>query len=285
MPSPPSMPGASNSALPTAAAHPRRQFLAPLGLVYHSRDHWKFDGLRSALPEGQQLVELHTDHGLDASSLSSLQSCKVVFVKSKDLLVLESLEPLAAQLRFVNPIAAIRLSMNRREAMATLRLAGLPVPRDFWGALGEMPFERYVLKSKLDQNLEAPSPVLSANDHQELLSRLGASAQVYAQEWIASEWELKIYKVGRRVFAFKQAPTLSNPDKLATRTPLEAPQSLIDIATRALEAVGLLVGGVDFLGRLDTPTITDINSTQGLQNFDGGNPALAEALLRELDGK
>ena len=247
---------------------------------------WKLDALRqqaSALyrcdiftVSSSGVVTKEGGNPVTTSPSMIASSYDLVFSKIKDDVALTVLDALEAEnVRLINTPASIRHSKHRPRATAAAAAAGVPVPRDFSGALAEVPFERFVIKNEQDDN-DAQIPVIieDAETRARITAELGADRRVYVQEKIETELEFKVYGIGDELYGFAQRPILVNPNKHETRRVLDVPESLAVLTRKTLAAVGLEIGGVDFLGSLDRPAMTDVNSTQGLQNFPEGYAAL-----------
>jgi len=224
-----------------------------------------------------------TVEGLDLASIERLADYDLVFVKGKDERLLDLLQQAEQRgARVINPVQAVRNSKDRAQALRMLRQADVPVPDDYLGPLAAVPFPAFVVKSEFDDDDSTPVMARDPQERDALIASLGPQARVYAQRHIPTQWEFKIYGIGGEFFGFRQRPTLVNPNKLETRRPYVVPDLLADLASRALAAVGLEVGGVDFLGSPQRPLVTDVNSTQGLHNFAEGYAALVRHFLRRL---
>jgi glutathione synthase/RimK-type ligase-like ATP-grasp enzyme len=176
----------------------------------------------------------------------------------------------------VNRPCAVRRARHRTTALALAAAGGAPTARDYEGPIASIPFPHAVVKRRFDDGRS--SPVLFGRGY----PAGRADRIVYAQELIDSPWEHKIYVVGDELFAFEQRPTLTHPDKLATRRRVPVDTALGAHARRVAEAVGLEVAGVDFLYDRGEPKVTDVNSNQGLHTFPEGYEALESHLLGRI---
>jgi glutathione synthase/RimK-type ligase-like ATP-grasp enzyme len=207
--------------------------------------------------------------------ITAIGACDVVFVRSRDERLLAILRDAEARgVRIVNAPAAIARAKHRAGGMRLAAASGAPVARDYEGPRGALPFDRAVVKPRVDDG-KTPPTLHDAGDPDEI---------IYAQEVLPSAWEHKIYLVGdEAVFAFVQRPTLEAPDKLSTRRRVEPDPILVAHARKVAAAIGLELAGVDFLQDADdAPRVTDINSNQGLHHFDDGPVALAKYLRRRI---
>ncbi len=246
---------------------------------------WKFHPLVAQLPPHYTADILTTDLLLSGSlSPSDLASYNLIFIKTKDdpaLHWLRAVERLGT--RLVNTLDAISASKDRFRSLDLAAAAQVPVPAHYFGPLKDIPFSRFVVKSPQDDDDDkTPIAILSPSQPAALLDHLDPQAAVYAQEYVETTWEFKIYSVGSELFGFYQHPILVNPNKHHSRQPLEVSPLLADLTRRTLQAVGLEVGGVDFLGSPTEPLMTDVNSTQGLQSFPQGYAALSRYFDRCL---
>jgi glutathione synthase/RimK-type ligase-like ATP-grasp enzyme len=213
-------------------------------------------------------------HGTDTDWIASRG---LIFVRSRSPRLLRVLAPMESRgALVVNRVSAIRSARHRATVIALVSASGVPTARDYEGPLASVPFERAVLKRRNDDGRSVP--VLYEHER-------GASADariVYAQDYIHSAWEYKVYVVGDALFAFVQRPTMEYPDKLAARRRVPVDPVLGSYARRAAAAVGLDVAGIDFLFERDLPMVTDVNSNQGLHTFAEGYAALERYLRRRL---
>jgi glutathione synthase/RimK-type ligase-like ATP-grasp enzyme len=261
-------------------ADPRRR----IALVADPGRAWKLDTLLPLL--GRYRADVWTTADLlgGAVSQADIAAYDLVFLKTKEepaLAWLRGSEALGA--RLINSLDAIACSKDRARALAAAAAAGVPVAEGFCGPLRDVPFPRFVLKPPLDHDdAMTPRAVTSPAERAAAERDLGPEATIYAQAYIDTTWELKLYGVGGEVFGFRQLPTLVSPDKHASRQPLPVSDDLAALTTRTLRAVGLCVGGVDLLGAPDRLRVTDINSTQGLQSFPQGYAALTRLFDRCL---
>jgi glutathione synthase/RimK-type ligase-like ATP-grasp enzyme len=263
----------------TPHSPPRR-----IALLSDAGRAWKLDSLLPLLSHHD--VSVLTTDALLRGDLTprDLTRFDLIFIKTKEEPALCSLQDAASLgARLINTLPSIRLSKDRSLSIAAAQAAGVPVPRDFCGPLRDLPFPRCVIKSPIDHDDDSiPTAITDPSSLAAATASLGPDALIYAQEYVDSSWELKIYCIGTELFGFRQHPILVNPDKHASRQPFDVPPLLADLTLRTLRAVGLDVGGVDFLGSPDRPMMTDVNSTQGLQNFPQGYAALARFFERCL---
>jgi glutathione synthase/RimK-type ligase-like ATP-grasp enzyme len=209
--------------------------------------------------------------GADADWVASRD---LIFVRSRSpglLVVLGGAEARGALV--VNAVNAIRSARHRATAIALVAASGVPTAHDYEGPLASVPFERAVLKRRNDDGRSVPV-LYERNERASPRTRT-----VYAQSYIRSAWEYKVYVVGDELFAFVQRPTMEHPDKLSTRRRVPVDPVLGGYARRAAKAVGLEIAGIDFLFDRDRPRVTDVNSNQGLHTFAEGYEAL-EGYLR-----
>jgi len=236
-------------------------------LVTEDGETWMAAGLRDRLLAAGHRCELRR-----ASSVVEARGWDVVFVRSRCARLLQDLARTKGP-TFLNDLGAVERSAKRSVALAALRSAGVPTARDWEGPLAEVPFERAVLKRPRDDG-RSVARVAERGD------RRRSRARVYAQAFIESAWEHKVYLVGDEVFAFRQRPVLVAPDKMSTRRRVKIDPALERLARKAAEALGLELAGVDFLMERGEPKVTDVNSNQGLHAFPEGFPALEAHLVR-----
>lgn len=229
-------------------------------------------------------AEVLIDSELSFSDIPRLAAYDLVFFKSKDTRFLDLMAALEAQhtTRVINSVASVRLTRHRQASLAKAAAAGVPTPDDFLGPLQDVPFPHFVVKAEFEDDPFKPRMVESPAAHNALIAELGANARIYAQRFISTDWEYKLYAVSGEVFAFRQRPMLFFPDKLATRETITAPQQLVEWTRLTGQATGLDTIGVDFLTENDQAFLTDINSIQGVQNFPEGCEAMIDYFGRRL---
>ncbi|MFO0552036.1 MAG: hypothetical protein U0271_26860 [Polyangiaceae bacterium] len=251
-------------------------------IITEDHEAWMAAGLHERLGRRVE-CELRSAGAIRDEDLGWLVARRLVFVRSRSprlLRILARVERRGCQV--VNRVSAIRRARHRATAIARVASAGVPVARDYEGPLHALPFRRAVLKRRFD-NGEAHAVTHAPSTPRE---RGGARSKaiVYAQEFVASEWEHKLYIVGAEAFAFVQRPTLLDPDARSTRRRVQADPALADSARSAAQALGLEVAGVDFLvGEDGVARVTDINSNQGLHTFAEGFEALEALLLHRYE--
>ncbi|MFE3866368.1 RimK family alpha-L-glutamate ligase [Streptomyces goshikiensis] len=178
----------------------------------------------------------------------------------------------------INSPRAIRTASSRATASACIAAAGVPTAAFHEGAIDLIPFERAVIKERKDCGCSVPRLLDQVQDAERKSAKI-----VYAQEFIESEWEHKIYIIGEDVHAFVQRPTLPHSGKRVMRQRVALDGQLERYAIRAAKAVGLEVAGVDFLVDHGQAKVTDINSNQGLHSFPEGFECLERYILRQLE--
>lgn len=202
-----------------------------------------------------------------------------LFLRTKDQALLAAL---AAEKNLpavvCNPVAAVRLSLDRHAALAAAAGAGVPVPRQY--RRGEPADGAVVAKDPVDVGASA-ARVLDAAAWNRLAA--GPGAAVYAQGYLDADWEYKVYVCGDDAWTFRQRPLLVNPDKLATREPVDPATAPVAWAFAASRAAGLAVASVDFLRTGDGFRCTDVNPTPGFQHLDGGYAPVVRLLARLVD--
>jgi ribosomal protein S6--L-glutamate ligase len=207
-----------------------------------------------------------------AEDASWIASRSIVFVRSRDAAALRALDPIEARGGLVvNRPSAIRRSRHRATALALAAASGVPTASDYEGPAASVPFPRAVVKPRWDDGRSRPVPF-------ERGSAPCSDGIVYAQEFIESAWEHKVYVVGDVLFAFEQRTTMDPAQKRASRRRVPVDASLGTRARRVADAVGLEIAGVDFLVDRGEPKVTDVNSNQGLHTFPEGYPALVDHL-------
>lgn len=245
-------------------------------LIAEDTEVWMVEPLQRRLSALGPCVLRRARSILDADA-DWVASRGLIFVRSRSprlLVLLRGAEARGAHV--VNQVRAIRAARHRATAIARVAVSGVPAAQDYEGPLASVPFERAVLKRRNDDGRSIP--VLYEGKGR----ANGRNRVVYAQSYIRSAWEYKVYVVGDALFAFVQRPTMEYPDKLSTRQRVPVDPVLGTYARRAAEAVGLEVAGIDFLFDRDEPRVTDVNSNQGLHTFAEGYEALEGHLRRRL---
>jgi glutathione synthase/RimK-type ligase-like ATP-grasp enzyme len=229
-------------------------------------------------------AEVLLDRDLSSADLPRLDAFDLVFFKSKSPVFLGVMEALEGRetARVINSVEAVRLTRHRQRGAQRVAAAGVPIADDFLGALGEVPFDQFVIKGEFEDDPAIPRLVITEEQREAALRDLGEGAHIYVQRYIPSDWEYKLYAVQRSVFAFRQRPTLINSNKHATRQPIDLPPDLAAFALSSATATGLETIGVDFLLDGQQPLLTDINSIQGVQNFSAGCKALIVMFAEHL---
>jgi glutathione synthase/RimK-type ligase-like ATP-grasp enzyme len=229
-------------------------------------------------------AEVLLDRDLSSADLPRLDAFDLVFFKSKSPVFLDVMEALEGRetARVINSVEAVRLTRHRQLGAQRVAAAGVPIADDFLGALGEVPFDQFVIKGEFEDDPAIPRLIITEEQREAALGDLGEGAHIYVQRYIPSDWEYKLYAVQRNVFAFRQRPTLINPNKHATRQPIDLPTDLAAFALSSATATGLETIGVDFLLDGQQPLLTDINSIQGVQNFSAGCEALIVMFAEHL---
>ena len=218
------------------------------------------------------------DHGLevvlaDVSEYERysavLADFDLIFLRIKDEDLLRALMGKMGTPVLDNP-AAIEFSLDRWRVLGAAEAAGVPVPEQLLP--GESAQWPVVVKNRVDRGDNLPRK-LSPGEW-------AAGRYPYAQRFLESEWEYKVYAFGKRFWFYRQRPTLFFPDKLATREPLGEIRELKEYTAMAAKAAGLQMVSADFLFSGNLFYLTDLNPTPGLQNLPGGYGAVVPELLR-----
>ncbi len=188
-----------------------------LGVICREGREFKMNRVFRDLPP-QWEMEILISQQLARADVDRLAGYDIVFYKSRAGRLLRLLEQVEARgKKVINPVAAVRLSKRRSECLERAAAQGVPVPRQYTGPLKEIPFDRYVVKSERESESYPTRLVRSEAEGDELRKQIAPDETVYAQAFLDSEWEYKLYCIGDEVFGFRQRPTLLDPDAQATR--------------------------------------------------------------------
>jgi len=202
------------------------------------------------------------------------ESYNLVFIRSKNTDVLKFLKNKLKEVPVINPINSILLSLDRFKVLSAAAQKGVKIPRQF--KAGDKCDCIVIQKNAID--VTENSPITHQISSWNKIA-FDANEQLYAQEYIESDWEYKIYLAFSKVWCFKQRPTHLFPDKMSTRIKIDPSEAPIQQAQVAAKAAGLLLSSVDFLKRDNIFYLTDINSTPGLQHIQGGYANIIPDLL------
>ncbi|MCK5268697.1 MAG: hypothetical protein KAR07_11025 [Spirochaetes bacterium] len=189
----------------------------------------------------------------------------LVFIRSKNIDVLNFLKNRLGNMPVINSIDSILLSLDRFKVLSAAARNGVKIPRQF--KAGGKSNCKVIQKNVIDITENKPM-VHQPGSWNKLV--LNTDEELYAQEYIESEWEYKIYLAFSKVWCFKQKPTHLYPDKMSTRIKIDSSAAPVEQARAAADAAGLILASVDFLERDGSFYLTDINSTPGIQHIEGG---------------
>jgi glutathione synthase/RimK-type ligase-like ATP-grasp enzyme len=237
-------------------------------LIAEDGEVWMVEPLRRRIAERCRCI-VRRARSIRARDEPWMAEMMATFVRSRNEALLRVLAPIESRdALMINGVSAIRRARHRATAISLVAGNGVPTATQYEGPLAAIPFHRAALKRRLDDGRS--QPVL----YERKAFASAPNRVVYAQDFIQSDWEHKVYVVGDALFAFEQRPTMLHPEKLATRRQVNVDPVLGAYARRAAEAVGLEVAGIDFLFDRGEPKVTDVNSNQGLHTFPEGFEAL-----------
>ncbi len=182
----------------------------------------------------------------------------------------------------VNDPAALLMSMDRVATSSILQGEGLPVPKFFCGYPHSVPFLPFVAKNIFDVAGFKQTPVVV--QHKEMQKQL-PKLPIFAQEYIESEWEYKVYGVGPKILMYRQHPILKTADKMETRERIDPRPDMVKVTQMAMRLLGLEICSMDFLEHTHGFALTDINFSPALETDPDGYPLLAQYLAAKVKGK
>jgi len=237
-------------------------------LVFARREIFhKFTTLRA--PGLDVVLADVSEYGCFADEMASFD---LIFLRTKDEELLEALQAIEVTSVLDRP-EAVAFSLDRYRVLKAAAEAGVRVPEQL--LQGETALWPVVGKNRIDRGDNLPAK-LSPEAWE-------AGEYPYAQRYLESEWEYKVYQFGRASWFFRQKPALFYPDKLTTREAIEPFQILKGYTERAAKAAGLNMVSADFLLYKGQYYLTDINPTPGLQNLPGGYAAVVPEIMRMLE--
>lgn len=211
-------------------------------------------------------------------------------------------EAKARGIPIVNTPTALLISIDRSVTAAILRGEGLPVPDFFCGYPHSVPFLPFVAKNIFDVNVSvmASATATQPDLHQQPITNVFASQEskpapilvrtpeeqqqlpklpIFAQEYLKSAWEYKVYGIGPKILMYRQHPTLDHADKLATRERIPPEPEMVAITQKAMRLLALELCSMDFLDDNGRVALTDVNFSPALETDPDGYPMLAEYLV------
>jgi glutathione synthase/RimK-type ligase-like ATP-grasp enzyme len=219
----------------------------------------------------------------------------IFFVKAKGDLVLSLVKLIErnTSIPVINSSKSIWLAFNRFLNSTLLREAGVRVPNFSISPIGSSPsFSEYIIKNVADQKNYAFKPKivkkngkLNVEDERaidEAKSGKGSYNYYYYQEFIRSEWEYKVYRIGEELFFYKQIPILVNPDKMKSRIKIQEIPELREMAIKAIDCINLKIASCDFLQTRDGKFyLTDINSSPNFNYIKNGPKIVGDYLISQ----
>jgi ribosomal protein S6--L-glutamate ligase len=197
----------------------------------------------------------------------------------------------AAGATVINSAASTSNAQDRVWMAAQLAQAGIPAPRtEFVPRLADLPEPSapIVVKSRLSRRGDLVTQV----DGRVGLSALMAAwseEPVVVQRWIPNDgWDLKLWVVGRQIFAAHRPTPLDLADSVAAPLPAgtirmnssEVTAEVREMATAVGDAFGLEIYGVDVVGGARAAVVVDVNpfpGARGIAGFAAAVAALAQA--------
>ena len=219
----------------------------------------------------------------------------IFFVKAKGDLVLNLIKTIEREtgIPVINSSRSIWLAFNRFLNGTLLDKAGVRVPNFSINPLEVDPlFDNFIAKNAIDQKNYAFKPTIERiNDTvhifderavNEAKEERGNYPFLYYQEYIESEWEYKVYRIGEKLFFYKQIPILVNPQKMKSRVPIEKDEELTEMAILASDTIGLRVSSMDFQRTKEGEFfLTDINSSPNFNYIKNGPKIIGDYLIQE----
>ena len=202
----------------------------------------------------------------------TLSDFDLVFLRTKNETVLKTLSG-KTDVRILDQPDAVEFCLDRFLILDRAASAGVPIPEQFLP--GNIPNGPVVGKNRIDRGDNIPR-LMSPEEW-------CVGDYPYAQQYLKSDWEYKVYMFGALFWFYRQRPTLDFPDKLSTREPIEKDQLLKKFTQCAAYVAGLKMVSADFLEVAGQFYLTDLNPTPGLQNLPGGYQAIMPELRKMLD--
>ncbi|MFO1312484.1 MAG: hypothetical protein U1F41_10535 [Burkholderiales bacterium] len=236
-------------------------------------------------------VTLRVDEDTLVDSREAAFDEDVIFTKGRGygLLTLARLAE-SRGVRVVNSAHATWLATHRFLCGLACRQAGVRVPEFALGTTAPASFGRAIVKNVVDHHHlrfldvlpivaragQAIPPVPTAEEAGE---RETAARFHYFQRFLRTRYEYKVYVIGERQLHFRQAPVLVNPDKMATRVPIDAVPELEEAARGVVRATGLAIASLDFLEEDGVFYLTDVNSTPNYDYLEAGAAMVGDYLV------
>ena len=176
--------------------------------------------------------------------------------------------------RVINQMRAIRAASNKREALDTMRLAGIRVPDVFMPQdVGNLP---YPLLGRKDHHVGANDIILCLQKRD--FDRAVAEGVTHFTKYIPTKAEYRVHVFGDAIIKTSQK-ILTEPNQalqpwirnLGAGYTFRQPELRLSGAARgmaidAVNALGLTFGAVDVIvGDDDQPYILEVNTAPGLQ--------------------
>ena len=219
----------------------------------------------------------------------------IFFVKAKGDLVLSLTKLIEKETNIpvINTSRSIWLAFNRFLNSTLLRKAGVLVPDFSINPLNTLPrFRNFIAKNAIDQKNYVFKPSKNnLNDGFRIYDERALSEAkqggyishfLYYQQFIESEWEYKVYRIGDDLFYYKQIPVLKNPKKLKSRVQIDPINELTETAFKATDTIGLKISSMDFQKSKEGDFyLTDINSSPNFNYLKRGPEIVGEFLIQE----
>lgn len=180
----------------------------------------------------------------------------------------------------VNPAEAIEICSDKYRALWLMELAGLPVPRtvatedigsaiEAFHELGGDVVVKPLFGSRGVGSVRITGPETALRVFRAIAFQHGV---IYMQEFIPhGPYDIRAFVVGGEVIAsmrrVSERSWKKNIAQGARPEPYELTPELVELATRAAEAVQCEVAGVDILPGPEGPVITEVNSQPGWEGL------------------
>ena len=186
----------------------------------------------------------------------------------------------------INSRAAIAAVHNKAEMAVTLAAAGIPTPRTLLGSTAHIAFTAsahdypLILKPVFGDNARGLQVV---SNRAQLLALTWPEPFALAQSFIAgSEFDLKLYCLGREVFAVYKPSILFHRNGNQRPEPVPVTPALHELAARCGEVFGLERYGVDCIHTPDGPVVVEVNDFPNYSAIPEADGKLADYVLARL---